>query len=358
MIVGDGYIPYHIRVFVDTPSTHEFTRFVRTAAALKEECERTGGIDRFPETVTERLAQIPGVTQVYPFGGYSAVFGALKMIRSFAAQPCGMYGVIGTGPVATAIQQSFTDEGIALFPTVRTAADSSIEITMINRRLHALQEFQIHFLRTRERSHILRPDANQEEVVTGLLFSRPNRSRAQMAKRLFGTGRLVSVRVHGFSRYVGPQDYLDLLPYAQQVFVRYEEMRQMGRALGIPFPRGWQPTSPDTYLHQFVQRLATHGESHRLVAVACARDAYLYVPDLGLVQFRVPETQRQAVSDTRFHGALITQSLQYAHYLPTTRHELEDLGNRALQASYHGYDALPLVYPDPTFACTGSWEKR
>ncbi len=285
MIIGDGYIPYHIRVYVEATSARDFAQFVKIATGLKHEFEHAGRVEHFPEAVIERLAQIPGALQVYPFGGYSAVLGALKMVRAFGARPCGMYGVVGTGPVAEAIQKNLAAEGVALFPTVRTAADSSIEITMIDTRFRFLQEFQIHFLRMRDRSHVLRLDAGQEEAITGFLCSRPNRGRAEVARRLFGRGRLVSVRIHGFSRYVRGEDYLNLLAHAQQVFIRYEEMRQLGPTLGITFPRGWHPTSPDTYIHQFAERLGTYEGGRRLVALAFHRAVFLYVPDLGLVQF-------------------------------------------------------------------------
>jgi hypothetical protein len=355
MIIGDGYIPYHIRVYVEAASAHDFTQFVKTATGLKHEFERAGRVDHFPEAVIERLTRLPGAAHVYPFGGYSAVLGALKMVRSFGARPCGMYGVVGTGPIADAIRKSFAEEGIALYPTVRTAADSSIESTMIDTQFRFLREFQIHFLRMRDRSHILRLETSQEDTMAGFLCSRPNRSRAEVAKRLFGLGRLVSVRIHGFSRYVRPEDYLNLLGHAQQVFIRHEEMRSMGRALGIMFPRGWQPTVPDDYMQRFAERLGTHEGGRRLVALAFLRTAHLYVPELGFVSFQVPETQRRAVSDTRFHGALIAQSFRFENYLPTTTQELESLGNTALQASYHGYEQFPPVYPEPTFTGTETW---
>jgi hypothetical protein len=162
--------------------------------------------------------------------------------------------------------------------------------------------------------------------------------------------------VHGFSRFVRGDDYLKLVPYAQQVLVRYEEMRQLGSALGIHFPRGWQSSNSDVYIKQFVKKLGSYENKRRLVALAFHRVVFLYVTDLGLVQLHVPSTCKNRVSDTRFHGALMVEALRLPNYLPSTREELVQMGDRALQAAYWGWDAVPPFYPGPTFTCTDSWE--
>lgn len=356
MIIGDGYLPYHIRVYVDAPAAQDFAQYVKAATDLKREFELAGPPEQCLEVVIARLRQIPGAAQVWPFGGYSAVLGALKMIRRFGAQPCGMYGVIGAGPIAQAIQADFAAKEIALFPTVRKAADSSLEIAIFDTQSRFFHEFQIHFLPMRDRGHVLHLLPRQEEQTSGFLCSRPNTGRMKVARRLYEAGRLVSVRVHGFSRYIRGEDYLQLVAQAQQVFVRYEEMRQLGPALSINFPRGWRPNAPDAHLRHFVERLGTYAGKRRLVALAFPRVAFLYAPEVGLVHFQVPSVQQKPVSDTRFHGALIVEALRLPNYLPNSMEELENMGNRALQASYWGWDAMPPAYPDPTFAWVESWK--
>ncbi len=355
MIIGDGYLPYHIRVYVDAPTAYDFNQYVKAATALKQEFELVSPDDRCLEMVIERLKQIPGARQVCTFGGYSAVLGALKMIRHFGGQPCGMYGVIGNGPIAQGIQDDFAAREIALFPTVRTSGDSSLEIAMFDTQSRFFHEFQIHFLRMRERGHVLRVLPRQVEQLSGFLCSRPNNGRAEVARRLYEAGRLVSVRVHGFSRYVRGEDYLWIIAHTQQVLVCAKEIRQLGLAFGIHFPRSWHPQVNDKYTKQIVNQLGEYAGKRRLVALALPRTLLLYVPEVVLMQFAVPPSQQKQVSDTRLHGALMVEALRLPHYLPRTSDELESLGNRALQASYCGWDAVLPSYPDPTFACAGSW---
>jgi hypothetical protein len=112
--------------------------------------------------------------------------------------------------------------------------------------------------------------------------------------------------------------------------------------------------SVECYL-PLAERLATEGGGNRLVALVFRRAALLHTPELGTAVFRVPETERHRVPVSRFHGALIAQTLLLEEYLPATASELEALGNTALQAALFGREQYPLGYPPPTFAGTGTW---
>jgi hypothetical protein len=360
MIVGDGYIPYHIRVRVEAGSKREFAQIVAQALEIKREFDGARSIEPFPQAVIDRLARVSGIVRICPDGAISSVINALKMVCALSERPCAMWGILGTGPIADAIGQDLTAAGIKLQPTVRTSADSSVEISIEDTDYRYFHEFQVHFLPARERCHTLCLPEGEEETVQGLVVSRPNRGRAKMARRLFCRGGLVSLCIGGFGRHVQPENYLDLLGSARQVLINHPEMRQMARTVGVALPRSGKPElSVECYL-PLAERLATEGGRNRLVALVFRRAVLLHTPDLGPAVFRVPVIERHRVPVSRFHGALIARTLPLEEYLPANASELEALGNTALQAALFGREQYPLGYPPPTFAGTGTgtWRQQ
>ena len=164
------------------------------------------------------------------------------------------------------------------------------------------------------------------------------------------------MRVHGFSRFVRPADYLDILPNVQHVFVWAKEIRPLAGGLGVTVPEGWRPAGVDATLEGCAQALGTHAGRRRLVAFAIDRTAYVFAPERGFASFAVPEGERLAISDTRLHGALLAYGLGVDGYVPATVRELIALGDRALQASYCGYDETPEGHPGRDCALGSSWQ--
>ena len=356
MIIGDGYVPFHIRVHAKAETAKEFAQFTAAARRVKAELETAGRAERFPHALIDRLWRIPGAAHVAPYGGYSAVLGALKLAGPATGRPRAMYGVAGSGPVAEGIRRDLAASGIEFRETARRGADSSVEITMMDTSFRFMDEFQIHFMSVRERSHALALDAAERDAAEAFMFSRPNRGRAALAGQLFAAGRLVSMRVHGFSRFVRPADYLDILPNVQLVFVWAGEIRQLVGGLGVALPQGSRPAGMGAGLERAAERIGTHGGRRRLVAFVIGRTAYLFAPELGLAAFEVPEGERLPISDTRLHGALLARGLELPGYVPSTADELAALGNHALQASYCEYDRAPEGGPGIGFAPAGSWQ--
>jgi len=234
-VYGNGFLAYHIEVCVDIGMAAPVKATVKQ---WEEEFRKAGSWPGFPGTMTDRLRQVSGVTDVVCEGPQSSVLIPLRMVNGMADVECRMSAVVGTGPVSDAIINYFRYLGIT-FDVDRQVldADSPVEFSFRDPQgAHATLRLY-PTSRRRYRSKIGEPDDSTEHLV----LNRFNQGLGNLARKVSRDGGLVSLRPRELGRHDNISDYIDLLRFTNQIVLssRHGTAKQFARYAGFKTPRGW-----------------------------------------------------------------------------------------------------------------------
>jgi len=353
--VGDGFVPYYLAVDIQNPSG-EGTLFRETIAAIKQlkTFVREGRQDELnPRTLSERLLQIPSVVSVVAEGAYSSIVIPLAMIGSLSNASVFLHGVVGSGPITDAIEDSLEAHGIELVPKRLTGGDSPVEISVRDAFGHqeTLRFYPVS--RTKYRQTFLLNKTGLSSR-TGFVLSRYNAGRAAAFLSVANVGGLTSLRIAESTRYVTLADYLSLLPHSIQTFGSHRDdvLKKLGRHLLPNNAKSDWTKQYDPETSRVVQAIVDQTSHNGLVVVILETELVFAMRGFPQLRFRPPSN-----FDTRSRAARV----QGACAAIFRADEIENsdswmsLAEKCVQAAFRGSEARPSEYPTP-FKPESSWK--
>jgi len=358
VVFGDGFIPFHFSIIVDNPDgdSQRFKELVENVRALKTEVRKEGVGDDFPSGFRQKLRDLPGVLEVFFEGPYSSIVIPLCMVRSLGNCPVRLSGVLGTGPIADAIQAAINEFRVDLEPRVISQGDSPLELS-VRDNVSNQKAVRIYPVSRSHYRHAFRWNEQLAGEAKSFVLSRYNKSRATAFKSVFENGGLTSLRVSETSRYVSLKDYVDLLPFSRQVVVSYRTgvMRQLARHFALPVPaRNW-PQHADATVNSLATELTLASGQAPLVALVFEREVALWQGGLPSLRFRPPSNYDTRSRAARVQGACAAFSLDLTDHQTMNEIEWEQFGERVVQSAYAGTLARPSTYPTSNFEPEGTW---
>jgi len=346
-VFGNGFLAYHVEVYVDSGQTEPAKATVKQ---WQEEFRKDGKWPGFPNTIMDRLLQVPGVTDVVCEGPQSSVLIPLRMVKGMADIECRMTAVVGTGPVSKAIESCFKTWGIILDTTHRIIdADSPVELSFRDPQGAHTSLRLYPTLRRRYQSRIGEPETSTDHLI----LNRFNQGLRNLAVEVSSDGGFVSLRPRELGRYDNIVDYIDLLPITNQLVLssRHGIVKQFARYAGFETPRGWPDnleSLEDITLNELaswlIARMPTGSTVlfHRHKSLDSAfygegRTAYTTAPQGFGNESRA----------ARIQGALLGRSIG----LGSLQSELNDaadwqrLCKEIVETAFHGTNVRPWQYP-------------
>lgn len=234
-VFGNGFLAYHIEVRVNK----ERVASVKAAVKAWEPTFRAqGSWPGFPNSMAQRILQIPGVIDVEIEGPQSSVLIPLRMVHGITGCECKMSTVLGTGPVTQAIEQNLASWGIGL-ETIRRLDDVDAPIEYSFRDPDGVHASLTIYPASRRRFQ--GAIDRQETPCEHLVLNRFNAGLSGLAERVANSGGLVSFRPRELGRHDRVEDFISLLQYTNHLVLsgRHGVMKAFARHAGIETSRGW-----------------------------------------------------------------------------------------------------------------------
>lgn len=318
--------------------------------------------------VCDKIRRVPGVLRVVPTGPRSALPLALRM----ACGLTGKKGVFachnGRGILSDAIRNDLRGWNIDFLALRDLQGDmpASFLIYDPNHTSHHDTATVYPLSRT---SYRHRSDYPSDVLcsIDGLLLNRVNGGILASAKLCKQQGKPVSLRIHGYSRYVVFDDYRPLLPWVDHLLIDsgHDALRGTAQALGLAPPRDWLGTAESTpgVLGAMAEALDAIAGKRLLHAYSFSSTGTLHL--LGSAgqtacsfQPVVPPGELCDLKTTsRIHGALLAGALlnkpefvmDSATCQPRTEDGLAQMAKWVLLAAHHGILNVPWQWPDTRF---------
>jgi len=346
-VIGNGFLAYHIEVYVNSGQIEPVKATVKQ---WQEEFRKDGKWLGFPNTMTDRLFQVPGVADVVCEGPQSSVLIPLRMVKGMVDVECRMTAVVGTGPVSQAILSCFKTWGITLDTSHQIVeADSPVELSFRDPQgAHtSLRLYPIP--RRRYQIRIAEPETSKDHLI----LNRFNQGLRKLAMKVSSDGGLVSLRPRELGRHDNIVDYIDLLSFTNQLVLssRHGIVKQFARYAGCETPRGWPDnleSLEDITLNELaswlIARMPTGSTVvfHRYKALDSA-----FYGEGCTAYIAAPQGFGKESKAARIQGALLGRIIE----LGRLKSKLTDVAvwqrlcEEIVKTAFHGTDVRPWRYP-------------
>ncbi|MCF7837119.1 MAG: hypothetical protein K9N49_00655 [Candidatus Marinimicrobia bacterium] len=325
------------------------------------------GVDSV-EALAARVQMIPGVARVIPTGPRSALPLALRMACGLTDRKGDFVCHKGTGFFAERIVEELRAWNIAFHPARDLKGDMPLAFIVLDpanpRDQQSAELFPLPRTSYQHRSR------HAEEMIEGamaVLLNRVNDGILETSRKMMDARKLVSLRIHGYSRHVKFEDYRPLLPLIHHLILDsgHGSLRETARALNMDPPKGW----PDGggFRTEFLEEMAKKlneiaGKSLLYLFIVKGRDSLYAVGRAGSTYVRLcPALPPGSVADlsvtARSHGASVAAALdpkpafelEPQTFQPGTQAGLQAFANWVYRAAYHGLLNIPWTWPERPF---------
>ncbi|MEE4382804.1 MAG: hypothetical protein V2J02_12465 [Pseudomonadales bacterium] len=201
---------------------------------------------RSVEQIVARLQAIPRVRRVVAEGPQSSVLIPLRMVRASVDAPVAMSTVLGTGPVADAIEAALQCHGIDLRSSRRLSdADSPFECS-IREPGGAHRSLRLYPC---SKARFAAGVSIEAAEIGHLVLNRVNKGLTDLATAVSTRGGEVSFRPHKVGRHDKVEDLLAVLPATTQLVLSTRDgvLQKVARALAVGPASRWKP-APETWV--------------------------------------------------------------------------------------------------------------
>ena len=365
MILADGQCFYS---FVVEVNAGQKAQAIQALEAWKPEVRKAGsfGVDTL-DALCAKVRAMPGVKAVQPMGPRMAMPLALRI----AAGLSGMTGVFsshaGHGLITEATRASFQEWGFRWIVQKQTPGDMMATFLVIDPAEGP--ESTPVFVRPVSMASCGHQVDFPPDVLDGaeaLLTNRVSASMERTARHLADRGKLVSLRIHSYTRYTQFDDFLPLLRLSHHLMLDdgNPAMRTTALRVGLTPPRGWP--GPDAELEPTLLEMARRldqAAGHALLHVY----AFRHRQELWLIgqaghaisHMEINPNGRACdlVIASRAQGAVCAAALRKlpefainADHQPATLDGLQRMTNWSFAATHHGIMVVPWTWPGPNFA--------
>jgi hypothetical protein len=334
MIIGDGFLPLHIEVLVQEGSLDSIYEEIKN---WKKEFRNSSLSEDFPDKLKERILSFGEVLEFTLEGPQSSVIIPLRMIQSSGTQrTVSMSTVIGTGPVASMIRQYCQEWGIALDAKIVEEGDSPLEFSI--RDVIGNHRSLKMYLCSRTKFRKVYKMGNED--ICGIIANRYNKGILETVKKASSSGATVSIRPHTLDRYTKPEDYLEMIPYADHLILssRNGVLQKIASALGYKIDKDLVTTGPEM-LNSFSQELIALGNSNKVLVLNDSKtgENWFFTKNIEPSRIGKPGGYDDASRVSRIQGAMFIIK-------KTFNDNLDDFAQKVVKMAYQGTEKRPWLY--------------
>ena len=347
-VYGNGFLAYHLEVGVALGRVNEVRAVVKEWKKVLR-CEGTW--PGFPDSMVERLGNIPGVTEVVCEGPQSSILIPLRMVHGLTGTACTMSTVLGTGAITRAIEDSLETWGLGLETSRRLAdKDSPIEISF---RDPTGKQTSLRLYPDSLRRYQCTVGQN-ENLPDHLILNRFNQGLRGLAEQVSANGGCVSLRPRKLGRYDHIEDYGSILRFTNHLVLssRHDVMLQFARHVGIQTARGWpedlEPLEAPA-LDKLAAWLVARMQPGAIVVFNRfdAGDSVFYREGYPAAVVDAPGGYGHESRAARIQGALLGRALQADSCVSNPRDAVDwqRCCEGIIDSAFSGTDARPWRYP-------------